>query len=291
MTMTEDLETFPDTTEAGPPPTTPGPTGEVVAAGEAAGPGHTAGDATGPGEAMDAGDAAGDAAQTPRPDGVPEKFWDANEGKLRTDALLKSYVELERKLGSMVALPSDDADVEGQRRLRRALGVPEAAEEYAIEPRHELVEPTPEINAKLHEAGFTQSQAQLVYDLAADYVVPMVDQMQADVEAARDVERLAAEFGGKEAWQRLAHQMQTWGKANLSEDVMEVLASSYDGVLAMHQMMQAREPSVLRDGDGPGGEPDEAQLATMMRDPRYWRDRDPAFVAKVTEGFKRLYGG
>jgi hypothetical protein len=27
----------------------------------------------------------------------------------------------------------------------------------------------------------------------------------------------------------------------------------------------------------------------MMRDPRYWRDRDPAFIAQVTEGFKRLY--
>jgi hypothetical protein len=27
----------------------------------------------------------------------------------------------------------------------------------------------------------------------------------------------------------------------------------------------------------------------MMRDPRYWRERDPALVAQVTEGFKRLY--
>ncbi len=28
----------------------------------------------------------------------------------------------------------------------------------------------------------------------------------------------------------------------------------------------------------------------MMRDPKYWRDKDPAFVAKVTEGFKSVYG-
>ena len=27
----------------------------------------------------------------------------------------------------------------------------------------------------------------------------------------------------------------------------------------------------------------------MMRDPRYWRERDPGFVAQVTEGFQRLY--
>lgn len=33
----------------------------------------------------------------------------------------------------------------------------------------------------------------------------------------------------------------------------------------------------------------EARLREMMRDPRYWRDRDPAFVRRVTEGFGRLY--
>jgi hypothetical protein len=27
----------------------------------------------------------------------------------------------------------------------------------------------------------------------------------------------------------------------------------------------------------------------MMRDPRYWRERDPSFIAQVTEGFQRLY--
>jgi hypothetical protein len=29
----------------------------------------------------------------------------------------------------------------------------------------------------------------------------------------------------------------------------------------------------------------------MMRDPKYWRDKDPSYVAKVTEGFKKMYGG
>jgi hypothetical protein len=29
----------------------------------------------------------------------------------------------------------------------------------------------------------------------------------------------------------------------------------------------------------------------MVRDPRYWRQRDPEFIARVTAGFKRLYAG
>ena len=87
----------------------------------------------------------------------------------------------------------------------------------------------------------------------------------------------------------MAHQMRTWGEANLAGEVFETLASSYDGVLAMHQMMQAREPAVLREAGEPAAGSDEATLSKMMRDPRYWRDRDPSFVTEVTDGFRRLY--
>lgn len=33
----------------------------------------------------------------------------------------------------------------------------------------------------------------------------------------------------------------------------------------------------------------EEELRQMMRDPRYWRDRDPQVLDAVSEGFKRLY--
>ena len=223
-----------------------------------------------------------------RPAGVPDKFWDRETGQIRTDALLKSYVELERKLGSMIALPGDD-DQEGRERLRRALGVPAGADEYRIEVSDELLKPTPELNARLHEAGFTQEQAQLVYDLAAEHVLPLIDDVMGELHASRDSERLAKHFGSDAAWQNMARQIKTWGQANLAADVFRTLAASYDGVLAMHQMMKAREPAVLQDADGPRSEMDEATLTRLMRDPRYWRERDPAIVAQVTEGFQRLY--
>jgi hypothetical protein len=223
-----------------------------------------------------------------RPAGVPDKFWDRESGQIRTDALLKSYVELERKLGSMVPLPGDD-DQEGHERLRRALGVPAAADEYRIEVRDELLKPTPELNSRLHEAGFTQEQAQLVYDLAAEHMLPLIDDVMGELHASRDAERLSKHFGGDAAWQNMARQIKTWGQANLAQDVYRTLAASYDGVLAMHQMMQAREPAVLQDTNAPQHEIDETTLTRLMRDPRYWRERDPAIVGQVTEGFRRLY--
>ncbi len=224
-----------------------------------------------------------------RPAGVPEKFWNPESGTLRTEALLKSYLELERKLGSTVPLPVDAADQEGRLRMLRVLGVPESPDQYRLEPRHELIEPDPEINAKLHEAGFTEQQAQLVYDLAADHLVPLIDDAFSELRATREAERLAARFGGEGAWRTTAQQIKTWGQANLAPDVFQTLAASYDGVLAVHQMMQGREPAVLNDANGPRSGVDEADLARMMRDPRYWRERDPAFVAQVTAGFERLY--
>jgi hypothetical protein len=34
----------------------------------------------------------------------------------------------------------------------------------------------------------------------------------------------------------------------------------------------------------------EKDLQSMMKDPKYWRDKDPAFIAKVTDGFQSVYG-
>jgi hypothetical protein len=40
----------------------------------------------------------------------------------------------------------------------------------------------------------------------------------------------------------------------------------------------------------PVADHDLKTLQAMMRDPKYWRDHDPALVAKVSAGFARLYG-
>lgn len=233
--------------------------------------------------------AANDRPRSGRPEDVPEKFWDAEAGGLRTETLLKSYRELEKKLGTMVPMPSDE-DPGSRHRLQRLLGKPESPDEYKIRSSHELITADPAINAKLHEAGLSSDQAQLVYDLAAEHLVPMVEDMNREAQQSIERSRLAGHFGGEERWQAIAPQIRTWAEANLSDDVYESLSSSFDGVVAIHQMMQAREPNMISEAAVPSSTVDESQLSKMMRDPRYWRDRDPTFVAEVTAGYKRLYG-
>ena len=220
---------------------------------------------------------------------IPEKFRDPATGALRVEALLKSYLELERALSRRIAAPAEDAPEEERARWRRMLGVPETPDGYEITPPHELCGPDAEVNRRLHEAGFTCCQAQLVYDLAAERLMPLTAEAAAEFEAGKQRERLHAEFGGEERFRRLAPQIAAWGRANLPEAVFAALSTTAEGVVAMRRMMEAKEPPLSRDAAADAA-PDEAELRRMMRDPRYWRSREPDFVRRVTEGFRRLVG-
>ena len=106
----------------------------------------------------------------------------------------------------------------------------------------------------------------------------------------RELDRLRAHFGGEERFRRIAAQLASWGQANLPPAVFEALASTHDGVVALANMAGKTEPAIARDAEAPAPA-DEQALRAMMRDPRYWRTREPEFVRRVTDGFRRLVGG
>ncbi|MBI1301333.1 MAG: hypothetical protein GC137_06705 [Alphaproteobacteria bacterium] len=202
---------------------------------------------------------------------IPEKFKDPESGALKADALLKSYIELERKMSQRPNAPKSHND-------------------YCIDCSHGMFEPDEELNRRMHEKGFSQEQAQEVYNMASDKMVPMLQAMAADFQADREVEKLIEHFGGTEQWRVVSRQLLAYGQKNLPADILDSLTSSYEGVLALHRMMKGQEPSLNRQNGMQSSSMDEMELNSMMRDPKYWRDKDPAFVAKVTEGFKSLYG-
>lgn len=184
---------------------------------------------------------------------------------------------------------SPGAGVPDRAALMRMLGVPDAPDGYCIRCDHGLFEADPDLNRRLHAAGFTPEQAQLLYDLAAERLVPMIRQIAFEFEAEREVMRLVSHFGGEDAWREISRQLLAWAKKNLPASALDGLTTSYDGVIALHRMMTASEPAALRAAAEAQPAGSEADLHKMMRDPRYWRDRDPALLAKVTEGFRRMY--
>lgn len=206
-----------------------------------------------------------------RPAYVPEKFWDPETNSVRTEALAKSYAELERRFGG-----------------RSDAGVPDTPDGYRIETESELLASDPEVNAKLHEAGFTDAQAQLVYDLAAERLMPMVGTIAGEFEAKRQTEKLVEHFGGPERWHDAKRQIAAWGRTSFAPEVFEALSTTAEGVIAMHAMMAAGEPDLMQGDQRPAAD-DETALRELMHDPRYWRHRESGIVRRVREGFRRLY--
>lgn len=177
-------------------------------------------------------------------------------------------------------------------RILRLLGVPESPDDYAITLKNDHVEIDPVLNARLHQKGFTCAQVQEVYDLACEKLVPLILEMAAEFEAERESERLCNHFGGAPQFQEIAHQLRDFGRRNLPDAAYNGLCCSYDGVMALYHMMMQNGRSgapVMRGGSSSDAAHDEVSLRKMMQDPRYWRDRDPGFIAKVTAGYDRLY--
>ncbi|KIL97449.1 hypothetical protein CCC_00510 [Paramagnetospirillum magnetotacticum MS-1] len=228
--------------------------------------------------------------ETARPENVPAKFWDSATGQVRTDALLRAYRDLERRASSMVRVPGPQSGADEVGTFRRAVGVPPSPDQYSINASHPALASDPGVNQRLHQAGFTQEQAQMVYDLAHECLLPLINDLAASQDQASQIEHLKGHFGGEVQWQESARQIKAWGKANLPKAAYDALASTADGVKTMHRLMLSDEPSL---GAAPSAGADgrtEEQLKKMINDPRYWKTKDPAFIAKVSDGFRRLYG-
>ena len=204
-----------------------------------------------------------------RPDGLPDEFWDAGAGCVRLDELVGAY----GALASAERPPASPGD-------------------YALELDGLIGGPDAEANRRMHEAGFTNAQVQLVYDMASSLLLPLAGEVAGELERAEREARLAERYGGEDGWRRAKGQMQAWATTNLPAGVGEALTGSVEGAAALERLMDAGEPGL--GGPGGGGAAGTATLDGLRRlqgDPRYWRDRDPALVRQVMEGYRRLYPG
>lgn len=202
---------------------------------------------------------------------IPEKFKNPETGEVNIQALLKSYNELEKK---MSASPKNL--------------LPEDAKKYQVNIDHDMFTLDDELNEKMFELGFSNEQAQLVYDMAAERLVPMVADIASDFESEKQVSKLEEKFGGADKYKEVARQLKVYGEKNLSPEVFDALSKNYEGIMALYQMMQSSEPKAIKEKT-PSLNSGDDELKTMIRDPRYWRDKDPAFVSKVTQAFKDFY--
>ncbi len=126
-------------------------------------------------------------------------------------------------------------------------------------------------------------------EMGEEGAVPAPDPSYHSDQLAFETGRLENYFG-KEQWPQMKSALRQWGEAHLTPTLYRELSGHYDGVLLIHRMMHAaHEGTILDRSADNSGDMNEETLRKMIRDPRYWREQNPAFHARVAAGYRRLY--
>ncbi len=208
-----------------------------------------------------------------RPQNLAEEFWDNQEGKVKLEELIDAYNALSQ---SQNAMPSANRMV------------PQNYMQYHIKSPSPVLEVDEDLLKRFYEKGFSNDQAQFVYDLAGERVLPVLDEMAVNFEAERQLEKLAQHFGGRDKFNEVSRSLSNWAKQNVNQEIFNALGTTAEGVIALYNMMSSSEPLLCKN-DPEFENLNEANLRKMMEDPRYWRDKDSAYIAKITRGFEKLY--
>ena len=214
---------------------------------------------------------------------IPEKFLDEN-GELNTAALVKSYCELEKKIGNMISVPKDDSDENTKQKFNHAIGVPENASEY---PTNDLFDDE-SVRNKFHEIGLTKKQVEQIYSMAEEFLQPTLKNLFELQNQTNAINELKNFFGVTEKMNDALREINSFGEKYLPKDAFDELCATPQGIQGIYKMMQSLEPDVLTNKNTTEILSDDV-LRDMMRDPKYWRDHDPEYVRKIENGFKKLY--
>lgn len=214
---------------------------------------------------------------------IPEKFL-SDDGTLNTDALIKSYTELEKKIGTMVSVPNSETDEKSRLKFNRAIGVPDSAADY---PKNDLYDDE-NLRQKFFDIGLTKNQVQKIYEIADEFLSPVISDLFSTRDQNNAIAELKTFFGGTEKMTDALRAINAFGTRFLPHEAFEVLCSSAQGIQSIYKMMQSMEPDVKTDKNEVVALT-EKDLRQMMQDPKYWRDKDTEYIRKIENGFKKLY--
>jgi len=215
---------------------------------------------------------------TDRPDWLPEKFKSPEE-------LAKSYSELERgfyqRKDDMREQVIDEINQEAMKDAPVSpadydvnFAAPEGLE-YTVDEDDPLLG---WFKGKAHEYGLSQDE----FDgLINEYA-------QADIQRGPDW-NVEAEALGEYAEDRLT-RVDGWARTSLTEEAYNVFAN----IPASYNMVQLFEELMELNGQPQFNMVSETEfqevvslddLRSMQNDPKYWKEKDPSFIAKVRAGF------
>lgn len=226
-------------------------------------------------------EAASPAVPTARPEGIPEKFWDADKGVVKVEDLAKSYAELERSRSGAPA-PAVDAAAQA---AATAAGAAGAGVDFAALTAEFAAD------GKLSEARYAELAAKGNPRNVVDAFIAgqAATARVAEFEQQAAVSEAHSHAGGKEAFK----SMLSWAAVNLNAADQAAFDSAVMGnpasrkqaigsLKAQYTAARGSDPRLIAGdgkGDGTLAFQSRAEVTAAMRDPRY--KVDPAYRAGV----------
>ncbi len=275
--MPEAAEALAESSEQG---TEAEPQGSAEAAGQEKGSllGHSDGEPTPSGEVSEPTESGPD----------PLAKFKTDTGEIDHERLSESYLELSSKLGAKKEALLAEARAEEAARLGNVPESPDAyqipdklAEGYDVE-----IDPSDPLLSWFKEYAHKQNMPQAHFDDAVKAYMGVHVNNLPDLDAVvRDL--------GEGATDRIA-ATDSWLAANLEPNHYGAIAQHANSKLFIEAIEglvnKIREPNFSgQEGQNMPTKLTLEELRSMQDDPRYWRDKDPAFLRKVEDGYKRLF--
>lgn len=224
-----------------------------------------------------------------RPEGLSDHLYGISDNET-IDKLFSAYDGARKELSKKSGVPDklDDYKIE----------LPEEISKVIIKAGEDGKDPIFEhMRGEFHKRGVKAEDAVAIMTEWASKYGEMQSAMMSG-EGMPDFEYKG--YGGAEKAQPVIDGGIAWAtglkNAGKLDDVgmeeIKLLTSHEGGLRLIEQLRVAmggeQIPANIK-GKEMGGAMDEKELQSMMRDPKYWRDKDPAFIDKVTKGFQALY--
>lgn len=227
--------------------------------------------------------------QVQPPEGLSPSFWDGDKNEVKLNDLIADHGNLSKFKTESEARFKDrpESPDKYELKLPETVKLPEGAE-FRFEPDSPLMKTARQLafDSGRGQAGFEEMlglYAQSLIDMGAEDETFAAEQYQAEMTKLGDKAKDRTDA------------VDSYLKANLSEDEYKALSAvttTAAAVQAVEKLMTLSRDKNPQTGDvAQSPKLSEAELQSMMRDPKYWRDHDPAFIQQVSEGFKKLYPG
>jgi len=237
-----------------------------------------------------------------RPEGIPEKFWDAKKGEIRSEALTKSYDDLRKELnklksgkGKEKAPESAEEYLEGFETPKEVEG--EDGEMIQLDRVSDIPTDDPALVAFAEaskEEGLTTKQFNNIFMkvlVAANGAMPEPYNREAEMDALGGEEKAIPFVKTNQNYLLHLHKN---GVLNQGEyEYALAFGSTAVGVQTLNKLrINAGEKPIPVGATATTGAKTPDEVAAMMDDPNYGKETDAgrALQAKIDAEYKKLYG-